>query len=253
MNQNRDPKGVPSGGQFAASQHAEVDISLTGAAADPDASWIPTDGLGERSLFGRSYILAGCRIDWDELGEGFNGEYDPADPDDVELLRFTIYRNTYEHPRDATWVECEGGSWCTEIPVSTDLASRQRMLESMMTDVGRRVRESDEDPQIGGLVENWSRLDVTDIPEGPKAHCFSDAREAYDQSQCDDSISDGDLLIIPESKTVGILYEAWPVEVSGDTDEVFHLPADNDWEMFLLKNPRYQDAYNAALKVAESF
>lgn len=253
MNQNRDPKGVPSGGQFAASHHAEVDIPLVSPYAVPPSPSMPEEGLGEKSLFGRSYIFAGCRIDWDELGEGFNGDHDPTDPDDVELLRFTIYRNTYEDPRQATWVEVEGGSWCTEIPASTDLASRQRMLESMMTEVGSKVREADEDPQVGGLVENWSSMDSTDIPDGPKAHCFYGAGEAYDSSQCDDSISDGDLLIIPETKTVGFLYQAWPVEVSGDTEGVFHLPADEDWEMFLLKNPTYRPSYDAALKVADSF
>lgn len=45
-------------------------------------------------------------IEWEDIGEGLAGDYNPDDPDDVPLLRFTI-----------TGGPCDGLSYCTDIQV----------------------------------------------------------------------------------------------------------------------------------------
>lgn len=52
---------------------------------------------------------------WVNLKEGFNGDYDPDNPDDVNLLRIDLYQKT-----DGEWEAVEGASYCTQIPVGTD-------------------------------------------------------------------------------------------------------------------------------------
>lgn len=55
---------------------------------------------------------------WVELGEGFQGDYDPTDPDDVELLRL-------DYVVDGEEVE----SLCTRMPVSLTGPQRQQALD----------------------------------------------------------------------------------------------------------------------------
>ncbi|WP_280273413.1 hypothetical protein [Nocardia wallacei] len=42
-------------------------------------------------------------------------------------------------------------------------------------------------------------------------HIFASSDEAYDRSQCDDQIADGDILVIPSEGVAGWLDKAWPV------------------------------------------
>ena len=55
------------------------------------------------------------KVEWAYIGEGYNGDYDPSDPDDVELLRFYVY-----HIDDGEWVEVEDASYCTNMPLRAD-------------------------------------------------------------------------------------------------------------------------------------
>jgi len=59
-----------------------------------------------------------------ELGEGYQGEYDPTDPDDVELLRLDV-------TLDGEEIE----SLCTTMPVSLDPAQRRAFLQLVRTTV----------------------------------------------------------------------------------------------------------------------
>jgi hypothetical protein len=63
----------------------------------------------------------------------------------------------------------------------------------------------------------------------PKLHTFETTGEAYDASQTDDRIRDGDILHVPTEDVVGILLEAWPVAITEKHGE-FHLANDDlDW------------------------
>lgn len=79
---------------------------------------------------GRVLVRGEWRLDWDEIGEGWSGDYDPDDPEDEELLRFTFFRL-----EDGEWAEVDDASYCTRVPVDTDLAERQRLLEVLLEEL----------------------------------------------------------------------------------------------------------------------
>ena len=56
-----------------------------------------------------------------------------------------------------------------------------------------------------------------------QVHTFSSTGEAYNRSQTDDSIRDGDILYIPDEGVVGFLMAAWPVAVTANTGELHAL------------------------------
>ncbi|MFD3978303.1 hypothetical protein ACFWR6_06920 [Streptomyces griseus] len=52
--------------------------------------------------------------------------------------------------------------------------------------------------------------DSTTPPPDLRVHHFDTTEEAYTQTQCSDSIRDGDVLVIAREKVVGFLRAAWP-------------------------------------------
>lgn len=58
-----------------------------------------------------------------------------------------------------------------------------------------------------------------------KVHYFRGTEEAYNASQTDETISDGDILFCSNG-VVGFLMEAWPVAVTAKSGE-FHTIADD--------------------------
>ena len=51
------------------------------------------------------------KVEWDYIGEGYNGEYDPSDPNDVQLLRFWVVDEEGDDVPDC--------SYCTLLPADT--------------------------------------------------------------------------------------------------------------------------------------
>ncbi|MBQ1776620.1 MAG: hypothetical protein IIZ93_00540 [Acidaminococcaceae bacterium] len=66
------------------------------------------------------------KVVFENLGEGWNGDYDPADPEDENLLRFTVYMDG-EQVDDA--------SYCTTIPATTDPALVKKSAERILSEV----------------------------------------------------------------------------------------------------------------------
>lgn len=56
----------------------------------------------------------------------------------------------------------------------------------------------------------------------PTIHTFASSGEAYDRSQTNDEIRDGDILSVPGECVVGILVEAWPTSISEEAHGAFH-------------------------------
>lgn len=77
-----------------------------------------------------------------ELGEGYEGEYDPTDPEDVEFLRL-------DYMQDGEEVE----SLCTNLPVSLTAEERERALDMVRAFAAR--------PRVGPrtVVEVFSWAD----------------------------------------------------------------------------------------------
>ena len=87
-----------------------------------DTFLIGNDGLP-------SIIRGVVRIDWTNLGEGYDGDYDPENPDDVNLLRFDVSVANIDKRR---WEEVEDGSYCTQVPAHTHIETLKRILVSFM-------------------------------------------------------------------------------------------------------------------------
>lgn len=72
-------------------------------------------------------IRNNVRIDWVNLGEGHDGDYDPTDPADNNLLRFDVY-----HFNGNDWEAVEDGSYCTKVASGTDQKKLVKLLTFFM-------------------------------------------------------------------------------------------------------------------------
>ena len=81
-------------------------------------------------LTGHNMIKGNIMIELVELGEGIVGDYDPDDPEDVELLRFDVsYRDTNN---ELGWTAFDDASYCTQLPVSATEDQRTNALKLLM-------------------------------------------------------------------------------------------------------------------------
>lgn len=67
------------------------------------------------------------KIEWEALGEGLNGDYNPMDPNDMEFLRFYV-----SVLRDGVWEEKEDASYCTCFPATATPEEQMAGLEVLM-------------------------------------------------------------------------------------------------------------------------
>lgn len=78
----------------------------------------------------------------------------------------------------------------------------------------------DYENDIDGGWDRWvdHKLDMAGSAigiDGNRVHGFESAGAAYDMTQCDDRIKDGDILVVKSAGIVGILYDvAWPVALT---------------------------------------
>lgn len=97
-------------------------------------------------------------ISWAELGEGLSGDYEPSDPEDVELLRFDVDRLV-----NGEWQPVDDASYCTQVPVSATANERKKGLEMLMSElfepVTRRV-------SVKKLCERLSWISLPNIRQG---------------------------------------------------------------------------------------
>jgi len=85
----------------------------------------------------------------------------------------------------------------------------------------------------------------------PAVHTFDSTGEAYDASQCDDDISDGDVLVVPSESVVGVLIQAWPCAVGTLHGEFHTAGPELDWsavEQTSGKLHDYSESYGLALR-----
>ena len=64
------------------------------------------------------------RVDWYNADEGLCGDYDPDDPQDINILRFDVYRRG----DDSAWEEVPDASYATQVPADTELDILERAL-----------------------------------------------------------------------------------------------------------------------------
>lgn len=69
-------------------------------------------------------------IDLEYDGEGWHGFYNPKNPDDEKLLRFTVYRI-----EDDDVIPIENASYCTKLPATITEDQKIKALEIIMDEI----------------------------------------------------------------------------------------------------------------------
>lgn len=84
------------------------------------------------------------RVTWEYIGEGWSGDYDPNDSEDIPLLRFSCdvcdedFNPQCESVGASPWIGMDDASYCTRLPTSTPkralLQAAGIILEAIDTD-----------------------------------------------------------------------------------------------------------------------
>ena len=101
-------------------------------------------------------------VEWTELGEGIDGDYNPDDPEDVELLRFDVSRLV-----NGEWEAIDDASYCTQIPVSATPEQRAKGLQFIMNEVYEWASQG---YSIKKLCERLSWISLESIETGKIEH-----------------------------------------------------------------------------------
>lgn len=89
-----------------------------------------------------------------DLGEGYDGDFNPQDPYDERLLRFDVL--TREGKGD--WEDVPGGSYCTSLPVDLPEEPTRLALKLILETVKPWIQRGE---SIKGLCDKLSGIDPT--------------------------------------------------------------------------------------------
>ena len=104
------------------------------------------------------------RVDWYNADEGYCGDYDPDDPDDVNLLRFDVYvRNGVDASGRSIWEPVEDASYCTEMPADAPKEILEEGLRYIFSNY-RDVIQGYPYPSVKKLGEGLSWVSDTSFP-----------------------------------------------------------------------------------------
>jgi len=98
-------------------------------------------------------------VEWETIGEGLDGDYDPDDSEDRELYRFSVLKYDPEYD---LWVGVDDASYCTYVEVGTDEGQLMALLEILMDEVYEPVMAGD---SIKKLAERLSWITTEWIKE----------------------------------------------------------------------------------------
>lgn len=97
------------------------------------------------------------KVELVNIGEGFCGEYNPHDPDDMNLLRF--YVSVFD---DGEWVEKDDASYCTNIPAEATDGEKKAALEILL-DRFYDALSQDISVNVKKMGEEMSYISLADV------------------------------------------------------------------------------------------
>lgn len=104
---------------------------------------------------GTRFTKGVVRVEWVNLGEGLDGDYDPNDPQDIPLLRFDVYRLD---SASKTWDAVDDSSYCTRFPTTATTTQMQEGLMYLMDFFYEPVRDNHSVKKLGERM-SWIGLD----------------------------------------------------------------------------------------------
>jgi hypothetical protein len=124
---------------------------------------------GQLSADGMSLIRGDIKVEWCDIGEGLDGDYNPTNPKDVLLLRFYVSQRDI----DGVWADVQDGSYCTLMPVGTDSAYLAWGLQAIMA-AAEQPSPKHELEAMSWMTPAWADRDGAYVPQNAAA--------AYDAS-----------------------------------------------------------------------
>ncbi len=77
---------------------------------------------------------------WEWIGEGVSGDYDPADKDDVPLLRFSCYKiDHWTAGLRPYWVPVDDASYCTRMHLQTPRRILKKALKHILKELKQEL------------------------------------------------------------------------------------------------------------------
>lgn len=104
-------------------------------------------------------VKQGVKVSIEYIGEGYHGDYDPEDPDDKQLLRFSVYKWNAE-PHICEWESVQDGSYCTYLPADLDVLDKAMVARIIMDEVFEPISKGTRPKRA---MEHLSHLDENDI------------------------------------------------------------------------------------------
>jgi len=107
-------------------------------------------------LADKSATKGNVRIDLEWIGEGWSGDYDPDEPLDDPLLRFSVYRQD----DNGEWQEVDDASYCTRL-VGDKLTAEDADLifDYMFQQIGTTLSEASSIKRICERL-SWMGMDL---------------------------------------------------------------------------------------------
>jgi hypothetical protein len=114
-----------NGGEFGRDARPEADGGLTATDETATVSHL-------------EYSTDRVRVEFEDIGEGHNGDYNEDDAEDEQLLRLTVSVR-----EDDAWVQVDGGSYCTNISATVGEDEAAGWLEHAATLIDTADRDDD--------------------------------------------------------------------------------------------------------------
>lgn len=116
-----------------------------------------------------SVELGDLRMELEHMGEGYNGDYDEDDPDDVPLLRFAFMSRRLDAPLGEDdgeeWEELELGSYCIEVDAREPWDLRAALALKIFTPIQAHLETELGDELLGDVQGVWAGLSRRMIEE----------------------------------------------------------------------------------------
>lgn len=100
------------------------------------------------------------KVEFCNLNEGYEGEYNHDDPEDVNLLRFDISKRM---DGEQDWSEIPDSSYCTQIPAHSSFDTLEKALDMIMDEIFYAVVEGN---SIKKACERMSWISPDMVKEG---------------------------------------------------------------------------------------